>query len=584
MESVVLRFEPGDMPIELVALRISESGDSLIADLRYTGEKVVTGWKVRKTSVNSSGQSGTGVTWTTDWGASADPRMGPPPGFTILGGRPDGDGPIQPGKVRSVDIGGGGGVDLVELVVSVPVLIFEDASYAGSPREARQILELRATEAEEATIWLERTSVILESTSTERELTLALEELIAEMEGIDDGPSLSGRALAREDLVQDLRYILESDRSHFASRSRRDQVRELISYERDRLDAKIEHIPERLPEDDRSPQRIQPKNIDDPPDGDPGGDLDLDCDCGGSISDTFVRNETIACGPPRGWTVSESWSIKCRNEEGAVEEPKSGLLNGHGGCVDSFCFPPTFCPPEFHGPDIRVDETERIWHRWVRNQVVLAGLCFTTARCDFDGQPAGLEIQCDCAPMPRPRCFADGCPILIETGSGGFSLTGLANGVTFDLTGHGIPSQVAWTRAGGDDAWLVLDRNGNGRIDDATELFGDRTDQPPSAEPHGFLALAVFDDPAHGGDGDGVISAADSVFSDLRLWLDHDKDGLTDLGELVPLASADIAAIELDFFRAERRDNFGNRFRYSAKVHLDSGGHRLATDVFLQFE
>ena len=116
----------------------------------------------------------------------------------------------------------------------------------------------------------------------------------------------------------------------------------------------------------------------------------------------------------------------------------------------------------------------------------------------------------------------------------------LQDGVNFDLDNNGFDEKTAWISEA--DCFLALDINGNKKIDNGSELFGDRFVMPNgNNSTTGFEALASLNT-----NGDTIIDENDPVFFDLRVWFDSNHNGKTDSGELRSLSDEHIVSINLN--------------------------------------
>lgn len=141
------------------------------------------------------------------------------------------------------------------------------------------------------------------------------------------------------------------------------------------------------------------------------------------------------------------------------------------------------------------------------------------------------------------------------------------------------PQRVGWTEPDSEVAFLVLDRNENGIIDDGSELFGNATPKRDgSRAANGFEALLDLD----GGpeSSDGAITASDGAYTRLRLWLDRNHNGRSEPDELLTLEEAGVVAIFTDYEVGRREDRHGNRYALSGTALVEKAGQQLRRRIF----
>lgn len=148
----------------------------------------------------------------------------------------------------------------------------------------------------------------------------------------------------------------------------------------------------------------------------------------------------------------------------------------------------------------------------------------------------------------------------------------VSSGARFDFAGAGPRLPTTWIEPG--DALLARDADGDGRIDDGTELFGETTRVGGGPAGDGFTALRPLDD-----NGDGRLDARDRAFGSLVVWQD-DGDGRTDRGELRSLARAGVRSIDLRSTRSDAIDAHGSVLGLWSRFERDDGTYALACDVW----
>lgn len=159
-------------------------------------------------------------------------------------------------------------------------------------------------------------------------------------------------------------------------------------------------------------------------------------------------------------------------------------------------------------------------------------------------------------------------PLAFDMDNNGFKTTGVENGVEFDINGDGVIDKTSFIT--GNDRFLALDKNYNGKIDDGTELFGDQN----GAE-NGFEELKKYDS-----NNDGVIDSNDPVFERLRLF-GFDQESSSMVSEKV--SDSLIKSIALGYREGVKALNAYDTVKQSSEVTSNEGESISSADIDLGF-
>ncbi len=161
-------------------------------------------------------------------------------------------------------------------------------------------------------------------------------------------------------------------------------------------------------------------------------------------------------------------------------------------------------------------------------------------------------------------------PLVFDLNGDGIDLKSAEEGVEFDLNGDGEKKQTGFIR--GDDALLFLDETGEGVVKDGRQLFGNS-----DGYANGFEKLKAYDE-----NGDGVIDENDSVYHQLRLWVEKNEDGICEADETMSLAEAGIKSIRVDYENTREDDGKGNLVGQKGSFTRTDGSEGYAADVWLR--
>lgn len=131
-------------------------------------------------------------------------------------------------------------------------------------------------------------------------------------------------------------------------------------------------------------------------------------------------------------------------------------------------------------------------------------------------------------------------PLILDLDGDGYGINSKKKGTHFDLNCDGFAERINWTNS---DGILAIDKNGNGKIDNGREVFGDSfiLNNGQKAK-NGFEALTQYDT-----NNDNFFDTKDRDFYKFYLWIDSNENGISEAKELCKLSETNIARINLEY-------------------------------------
>ena len=170
-------------------------------------------------------------------------------------------------------------------------------------------------------------------------------------------------------------------------------------------------------------------------------------------------------------------------------------------------------------------------------------------------------------------------PLVLDLdGDGVVETTSVANGIYFDHDNNDFSEKSGWV--GKDDGLLVRDINGNGQIDDGTELFGNNSVLSNGQKAaNGFEALKDLDS-----NNDGVFNSSDTAWNEVKVWKDTNENGIADEGELLTLEQAGVSGININYTSNWLTDSNGNDHKQQGTFTKTDGTTASIHDVWFDVD